>query len=671
MNEDPERVVGTRPLMMPRHRPAWTSDLRASGTDAKDRGILTTPLTKIEDTLRAWADKLPQALAIGLGLMSADPEYAGHLRTAQIGAIIRLTPLTMGASCLNAVILLLTLGRIGSPSLALWIWSALVFALAAHYGRNWWASRHRDPNRQATSRTIRRAIIHGGLFGGLWGAVPVLTFPGAPALTQLLVGCLTAGMMCAGGFVLATVPLAGMAYVLLVAAGAFLVLLQDGSPVYLGLTALMVVYTAVIIVNLNWIAFLFISHFLAEAQVQREVTARERAQARAAHAERMIALGELAGGIAHDFNNILQAISGHAELLERRPEETQQVRRLAGVILKAAERGGSISHRLLAFARRDLLTIEPVDLAEVLKGLCEFVNHPFGSDIAIRVDMEPGLGPVLSDKAQLEVVLSNLATNARDAMPHGGALTFSAARETIAQDWMDPTSKPCRFVRISVADSGIGMDRATLVRATEPFFTTKPKGKGTGLGLSMAQGFAQQSGGALSIESAPGSGTVVSIWLPKAESAIRSPPEAVGQTPAVTRDLEHKQRVLVVDDDELVREAVMMSLEEAGFATEGAEDASRALAYLDQGETVDALITDFAMSGMNGLDLIREAQRRQPTLPAILLTGHVGDIAAPPTECAGGRRVTVLQKPVRPRELVERIDAAMRPDVIGCAAIGP
>ena len=125
---------------MPRHRPAWTSDLRATGRDAKDRGILTTPLTKIEDTLRAWADKLPQALAIGLGLMSADPEYAGHLRTAQIGAIIRLTPLTMGASCLNAVILLLTLGRIGSPSLALWIWSALVFALAAHYGRNWWAS---------------------------------------------------------------------------------------------------------------------------------------------------------------------------------------------------------------------------------------------------------------------------------------------------------------------------------------------------------------------------------------------------------------------------------------------------------------------------------------------------------------------------------------------------
>jgi DNA-binding NtrC family response regulator len=145
----------------------------------------------------------------------------------------------------------------------------------------------------------------------------------------------------------------------------------------------------------------------------------------------------------------------------------------------------------------------------------------------------------------------------------------------------------------------------------------------------------------------------------------------VGQTPAVTRDLEHKQRVLVVDDDELVREAVMMSLEEAGFATEGAEDASRALAYLDQGETVDALITDFAMSGMNGLDLIREAQRRQPTLPAILLTGHVGDIAAPPTECAGGGRVTVLQKPVRPRELAERIDAAMRPDVTGCAAIGP
>jgi signal transduction histidine kinase/ActR/RegA family two-component response regulator len=605
---------------------------------------------------RAWSDRLPRALAIGLGLVAADPEYAGRLRTAQIAAIVRLTPLTMGASCLNAAILLLTLGWIGPVSIALRIWSALVFALASYYGCNWWAGRHRGTNRQATSRTIRRAIIHAWLFGGLWGAVPVLTFPGASALTQLLVGCLTAGMMCAGGFVLATVPLAGMSYVLLVGAGAFFALLQDGSPVYLGLTALMAVYTLVVMVNLNWIAFLFISHFLAEAQVQREVAAREQTQVQTAHAERMIALGELAGGIAHDFNNVLQAVAGHAELIELRPEDPQKVRRLARVIQEAAERGGSIGRRLLAFARRDILSAEPVDPARVLRALRELLTHLFGSDIEVDVVIEPGLGAALADKAQLETVLLDLATNALDAMPDGGNLTFTAASETIPHDTKDPTLKPGRYVRMSVADTGIGMDAATLLRATEPFFTTKPKGKGTGLGLSMAQGFAQQSDGALSIQSEPGRGTIVNIWLPQRGEVAR--PRAA-ETPATTAGLDGKQRVLVVDDDDLVREVVRLSLEEAGFATEGAEDASRALDYLDQGKTVDALITDFAMPGMNGLELIREVQRRKPTLPTILLTGHVGDLAAAPMEPAVRGRVIILQKPVRPAELAERLNLAM------------
>jgi signal transduction histidine kinase/CheY-like chemotaxis protein len=630
-----------------------------TSTDEKDRRTRVPVLAKAQSASGAWSARLPQALAIGLGLVAADPEYAGRLRTAQVAAIVCLTPLTMAASCLNAAILLLTLGRLGSLRFGLWIWSALVFALAANYGRNWWVGRHRDPNRQATSRTIRREIIHGWLFGALWGAVPVLTFPGAPAPAQLLVGCLTAGMMCAGGFVLATVPLAGMSYVLLVGAGALLALLQDGFPVYLGLTALMAVYNAVVIVSLNWIAFLFISHFLAEALVQKEVAARERTQAQAAHAERMIALGELAGGIAHDFNNVLQVIAGNAELIERRPEDPQKVRQLARLALEAAERGGSIGRRLLAFARREILTVEPVDPAEVLEGLCQLLAYLFGSDIAIHTEIEPGLGAALTDKAQLQAVLLNLATNARDAMPNGGNLTFTAASERVAQDRNDPILKAGAYVRISVSDTGSGMDSATLLRATEPFFTTKPKGKGTGLGLSMAHGFAEQSGGALSIQSETDRGTIVSIWLPRAGVAVRPSLGVVTQTSAMTAELDRKHFVLVVDDDELVREVVMISLEEAGFATEGAEDASHALAYIDQGKAVDALITDFAMPGMNGLDLIREVQRRKPTLPMILLTGHVGDIAAAPIERALGGQVIVLQKPVRPVELAERLTVAI------------
>jgi hypothetical protein len=171
--------------------------------------------------ISAWSSRLPRALAIGLGLATADDDCAARLRAAQIEAIVRLTPLAMGASCLNVVILMLTLGHVGSIGWSLWVWSAAFLALVLRYGRSWWKGRHRDQRRPVSSAAIRRAVIHGGLYGALWGAVPVMTFPGAPALTQLLVGCLTAGMMCAGGFVLTTVPLAGIAYVLLIAAGAF------------------------------------------------------------------------------------------------------------------------------------------------------------------------------------------------------------------------------------------------------------------------------------------------------------------------------------------------------------------------------------------------------------------------------------------------------------------
>ena len=528
-------------------------------------------------------------------------------------------------------------------------------------------SRPRGSSRQATAKTIQRAIVHGGLFGGLWGAMPVLAFPGAPPPAQLLVGCLTAGMMCAGGFVLATVPLAGMSYVLLVAAGGFFALLQEGSPVFAGMTALMVVYTAVVIVNLNWNAFLFVGHFLAEAQVQKEIAERDRVQAQAAHADRMIALGELAGGIAHDVNNVLQAIGGEADLIERHCADPDEIRRLARIVLRAVERGGAISRRLLAFARRDTLASEPMDPAAMLNGVCELLNDTLGPHIVLHVELAPELAAIRADKTQLETVLLSLATNARDAMPEGGNLTFSAAPETLTQDRGDARLRAGCYVRIGVADTGTGMDAATLLRATEPFFTTKPRGRGTGLGLSMAQGFAEQSGGALSIRTEPGHGTTITIWLPRTNIVGTPQLETDASTGPATVPQHCGRHVLVVDDDELVREVVVMSLAEAGFATAGAEDASHALAYLDQGRAADALITDFSMPGMNGLDLIREVHRRRPTLPAILLTGHVGGIAAAPFS-AMGERVTVLQKPVRPAELAARLAACMDQGTLQVAA---
>jgi signal transduction histidine kinase/CheY-like chemotaxis protein len=606
-------------------------------------------LGRIREIIRAWSSRMPRALAIGLGLAAADEDFAPRLRAAQIASIVRLTPLAMGASCLNGIILMTTLASMGPIGWPLWIWSGALLALVFKYARGWWTGRRRDRSRPVKSAAIGKAVLHGGLYGALWGAVPVITFPGAPALTQLLVGCLVAGMMCAGGFVLATVPLAGVAYVLAVAAGAFFALLQGGSAVYLGLAALTAVYTGVVIINLNWNAFLFIDHFLAEARIQKEVAAREQAQAQSAHAERMIALGQLAGGIAHDFNNTLQAVAGNAELIGRRPTDPIQVRRLARLVLEAAERGGSISRRLLAFARRDALAPEPVEPAAMLTDMRELLQQTLGPSIGVHVIAPSGLPWFLADRRQLETVLLNLASNARDALPDGGDVTLSAQSEIVTEPDHQPHLKPGDYLRLRVTDTGVGMDKATLDRAVEPFFTTKPRGQGTGLGLSMARGFAEQSGGGLAVTSEPHRGTVVTLWLPQTQAAIALPPEA-----GVTV-MDGTRRVLMVDDDPSVREVMMLSLEDAGFVVVGAENGADALAHIDSGARVDAMVTDFAMPGMNGLELIRAAQARSPELSSFLLTGHVGDIEATHGQLSPRGRFTLLQKPIRPAQLARML----------------
>ena len=609
-------------------------------------------MKRVREIILAWSNRLPPALAIGLGLCAADEAFAARLRGAQINAIVRLTPLTMGASCLNVVILMTTLARIGSIGLPVWIWSATLLALVLRYTQRWRTGRRRDQSRPVTSKAIRRTVLHGGLYGVLWGILPVLTFASGPLATQLLVSCLIAGMMCAGGFVLAPVPLAGVAYVLSVAAGAFFALLQSAAPVYLGVTALMAVYTCVVIIQVNWNAFLFIDHFLAEAQIQNEVAARERVQARVAHTERMTALGALAGGIAHDFNNTLQTVAGSAELIGRRRNDAGEVQRLAHMILEAAERGGSISRRLLAFARRGALSPEPVDPVAMLSDMRELLRRTLGPSVIVDNTAAPGLPRLLADRHQLETVLLNLASNARDALPNGGTIILSAESETVIEHGHQPDLRRGGYLRVSVTDNGIGMDAATLNRAAEPFFTTKPMGEGTGLGLSMAKGFAEQSGGGLTMTSAPGRGTVVTLWLPQTEvpAAPREKPETPGVAGAA-------RRVLVVDDDPSVRQVIALSLEDAGFVVTGAEDGAEALAHLDSGALVDAMVTDFAMPGMNGLELVRAAKARYPGLPSFILTGHVGDIETAPTRT--GPRVVLLQKPIQPlilaRMLVETL----------------
>ena len=244
-----------------------------------------------------------------------------------------------------------------------------------------------------------------------------------------------------------------------------------------------------------------------EVRVHQEMAEREAAQTRAAHAERTQALGQLAGGIAHDFNDVLQAVTGSATLIDRRPGDAELVRRFAGVLIDAATRGSSIIRRLLAFAHRSDLRAEPIEAGPLLDGMREILEHTLGAAITVRVTVEHGLPPLFADRGQLETVLLNLATNARDAMPSGGTLHLLASGIVVQPGTTNAAGlAPGRYITLAVADSGIGMDRATLARATEPFFTTKRHGEGTGLGLAMARGFAEQSGGALGIDSAANRG---------------------------------------------------------------------------------------------------------------------------------------------------------------------
>ena len=373
---------------------------------------------------------------------------------------------------------------------------------------------------------------------------------------------------------------------------------------------------------------------VADAVAERAAASKELWQA-----QRLEALGQLAGGVAHDFNNVLQAIAGGARLIQRRPEDRAGIERLAALIVDATERGAGVTRRLLSFARLGNLQPAPVDVAQVLRDLRDAVQSLPGAPVAVTVDAPRGLPLAMADQAQLETVLMTLAANARDAMSTagGGTLWLRAAADQA------PDGMTRRAIRIELEDSGPGMDDDTLQHATEPFFSTKPRGRGTGLGLAMARGFAEQSGGRLLLRSQPGHGATAILWLPEASPA---------SVPAA--------RVMLVDDDADVRGVLAEIMEAAGCTVTECANSAEALARLDAGEPVDLLISDLAMPGADGLTLIRTMQKRRPGLPAILLTGHAGQELQ--TMVGGMAAVRLVGKPVRGATLMRDVSALLDRD---------
>lgn len=382
------------------------------------------------------------------------------------------------------------------------------------------------------------------------------------------------------------------------------------------------------------------------AKITEAVEAREAALAQLHEAQKMETIGQLTGGVAHDFNNLLTPILGNLDMLRRRvPETDDRAQRLISSAIQAADRAGVLVARLLAFARRQRLEPRAVDLRALTLGMEDLIKRSLGPMITVIVDIPAGLPPAFVDPNQLELALLNLSVNARDAMPNGGELTFSARTEQLDAPSAGMTAGD--YVRLMVSDTGIGMDAVTLSRAMEPFFSSKPHGKGTGLGLSMAQGLAAQSGGALKLASALGEGTRVDMWLPLAKDGVPAAPIAASleYTGPRTRPLD----LLVVDDEELVRLGTVDMLVDLGHRVIEAASGMAALDILQQGTACDLLVTDYLMPGMSGVQLVKEARKLRPGMPALLVTGYANMVEAQDED------IRWVGKPFRQADLARRI----------------
>ena len=387
------------------------------------------------------------------------------------------------------------------------------------------------------------------------------------------------------------------------------------------------------------------------AGVVADVTDRRAVEERLRQTQKIEAIGQLTGGVAHDFNNLLMVISGGLDMIERHSDPARLARVRAGM-RQAVERGSGLSRQLLAFSRRQALRPEPVDLRYQIGGMQELLDRSLRGDVQVRTDLDQDLWPVEVDPGELELVILNLAVNARDAMPEGGTITIRA------------TNVPCLldqelrgdFVRLSVSDTGTGMPPDVVARVFEPFFTTKEVGKGSGLGLAQTHGFAQASGGTVRIDSVLGAGTEIALFLPR---TVKMPLAGVERRPIGHAETERPSmsagQVLVVEDDDEVAALAVEMIAHLGFETTRVAGPEAALGALANGRVIDLVFSDVMMPGpMSGVELAREIRRRRPGLPVLLTSGYAESVKRQ-AELDG---VKVLPKPYRLEDLAEALDLA-------------
>jgi signal transduction histidine kinase/CheY-like chemotaxis protein len=390
----------------------------------------------------------------------------------------------------------------------------------------------------------------------------------------------------------------------------------------------------------------------ANRRLLAEIEEREQAEAQLLQAQRIEAVGQLTSGVAHDFNNLLTAVLGNLELLEKaRPGDPRSPRRIAA-IRAAAERGARLTGQLLAFSRKQRLEPRPVDLNRIVTGIGDLLRSTIGGAIRIEPILGADLWPALADPNQIELVLLNLAINARDALEVGGSLTIETTNVALGAPARPEEPPAGDYVMVSVTDSGAGMSEEVRAKAFEPFFTTKEPGKGSGLGLSMVYGVAKQLGGGVRIDTRLGEGTSVKVYLPRAIAVVETP-SAVRGDPAVAAAA--AATLLLVDDDADVRAVTASMLEELGYHVIEAANGGAALDRLDRESGIDLLLVDFAMPAMNGIEVARQARTRRPGLPIMFITGY-SDTAALAGEAG---EAGIIQKPFRSGDLAAKVACAL------------
>jgi PAS domain S-box-containing protein len=390
------------------------------------------------------------------------------------------------------------------------------------------------------------------------------------------------------------------------------------------------------------------------AKITRDVTERREnqkklqdAQRQLAHAQKMDALGQLTGGVAHDFNNLLMIISGQIRKIKKYVPDHELLARSAHHIEDAVQRGSALTRQLLTFSRRQSLTPTVMAPSEVLKGINAMLESSIGGTVDLVTSTPPEIWPILVDRNELELALVNIVVNARDAMPQGGTITISVENTYFHLD-QDNRQISGEFVRLTIADTGMGIPPDLLTKIFEPFFTTKSLGKGTGLGLSQAQGFVHQSGGDLMITSELGKGTQVRMYFPRARA------EPVQLAPAAPDPGRYNGVALLVDDNGPVLEVTKSMLEDIGFRVRTALDAQQALAAMSE-QKFDLILSDIVMAGpMNGLALARTIRKEHPKLPIILATGYSDTVPEALVD------FPVLRKPFHISELSKAVAAAAK-----------